>query len=115
MAYSGSQQFKNRSSRVDATRREISKGANYSVNQDGLIISRPRRSGLRFPLRGLFFAIAGLMMFKAGVVATLGIATYTSRIEALGEGTIFERAGAWVMTADPATLWMALQIKLLLP
>lgn len=115
MAYSGSQQLEKRLTRIDAKRRSIAKGAVYSVNQDGLIIARPRRTGLRFPLRGLFFAIAGLFIFKVGVMLALGAATYADRIAALNDGTIFERAGAWVMTADPATQWMAMQVKLLLP
>jgi hypothetical protein len=114
MAYSGTQQFDERLTRVEAKRRSISKGAVYSVNHDGLIISRPRRRGLRFPLRGLFVAIVGLMMFKIGLVVALGAATYTSRVGALADGTAFERAGAWVMAADPSTLWVATQIKLFL-
>jgi hypothetical protein len=114
MAYAGSQHLDKRLTRIEAKRRAISKGAVYSVNQDGLIISRPRRRGLRFPLQGLFFAIAGLMMFKVGLVVVLGTATFAARVESLAEGTVFERAGAWVMTADPATLWVATQMKLLL-
>lgn len=114
MAYTGSQQFDKRLTRIEAKRRSISKGAVYSVNHDGLIISRPRRRGLRFPLRGLFFAIAGLMMFKVGLVVALGTATYATRVGTLADGTVFERFGAWVMAADPSTLWMAMQIKLLL-
>jgi hypothetical protein len=114
MAYTGSQQLEKRLTRIEVQRRSIAKGAVYSVNQDGLIISRPRRTGLRFPLRGLFFAIAGLLMFKVGVMVALGAATYADRIGTLNDGTVFERAGAWVMTADPATLWMATQVKLFL-
>ncbi|MBU2934856.1 MULTISPECIES: hypothetical protein [Pacificibacter] len=115
MAYSGSQQLEKRLTRIDAKRRSIAKGAVYSVNQDGLIIARPRRTGLRFPLRGVFFAIAGLLMFKVGVLVALGTATYADRIGAWNDGTMLERAGAWVMTADPATQWVAMQVKLLLP
>lgn len=114
MAYEGSQQLEKRLTRIEVKRRSIAKGAVYSVNQDGLIISRPRRTGLRFPMRGLFFAIAALIMFKVGVLAALGAATYADRIDLLNEGTVLERAGAWVMAADPATMWMATQVKLFL-
>ena len=114
MAYAGSQQFDKRLTRIEAKRRAISKGAVYSVNHDGLIISRPRRRGLRFPLRGVFFAIAGLMMFKVGLVVALGASTYATRVETLAQGTFFERIGAWVMAADPSTIWASTQIKLLL-
>lgn len=114
MAYAGSQLLDKRLTRIEAKRRSISKGAVYSVNHDGLIISRPRRRGLRFPLQGVFFAIVGLMMFKVGLILALGQGTYAARINILAEGTVFERAGAWVMTADPATLWVAAQINLFL-
>lgn len=113
MAYFGSQQLEKRLTQIEVKRRAISKGAVYSVNHDGLIISRPRRRGFRFPLRGLFFAIAGLLMFKIGLVASQGAATYAARIEELAEGTAFARICAWVMTVDPATLWVATQIKML--
>jgi hypothetical protein len=54
------------------------------------------------------------MMFKIGLVVALGAATYATRVGTLADGTAFERAGAWVMAADPSTLWVATQIKLFL-
>lgn len=114
MAYAGSQQLEKRLTRIEAKRRSISRGAVYSVNQDGLIISRPRRRGRRVPVRGLFFAVAALIIFKAGLYANLGAGTYVARIDELASGTVIERAGAWVMAADPMTVWVATEVKLML-
>jgi hypothetical protein len=114
MAYAGTQQHTKRLTRIEAKRRAISKGAVYSVNQDGLIIARPRRRGMQLPLRGVFFAFASVILFKVVLLASLGAGTYNSRVAELASGSVFERAGAWAMTADPLTLWTATQVKLLL-
>lgn len=114
MAYAGTQQHAKRLTRIEAKRRAISRGAVYSVNHDGLIIARPRRRGMRFPLRGLFFAIASLLMFKVALLSSLGASIYSDRVAELAEGSAFERAGAWVMAADPLTSWAAIQVKLFL-
>jgi hypothetical protein len=114
MAYAGSQQLEKRVTRIEARRRALSHGVVYSVNQDGLIIARPRRRGMRRPLHLAFFALAGVIAFKAVLYATLGSATYTNRVSELASGTVIEQAGAWVMAADPFTVWIALQGKMLL-
>ncbi|WP_460274125.1 hypothetical protein [Celeribacter sp. ULVN23_4] len=114
MAYAGSQQLEKRVTRIEARRRAIKHGVIYSVNQDGLIIARPRRRGLRRPLYLVFFALAGVMAFKAVLYASLGASTYGTRVAELASGTFVEKAGAWVMHADQFTIWLALQIKMLL-
>lgn len=114
MAYAGSQQLNKRLTRIEARRRALSKGVIYSVNQDGLIIARPRRRGLRRPIHLLVVALVGVMLFKVVLYATLGASTYVARVAELAEGTMIERAGAWVMHADDLTIWLALQGKMLL-
>lgn len=113
MAYAGSYKLEERLGRIEAQRRKIAKGAVYSVNQDGLIIAKPRRRGLRFPVRILAFAAASVILFKAVVYAAIGPASYTDRVSSLTDGTAVERFAAWVMTADSATIWLATQLRLL--
>lgn len=114
MAYAGSQQLEKRLTRIEAKRKALSRGVIYSVNQDGLIIARPRRRGLRRPFHLLFMALAAVIGFKAVLYASLGAVTYNDRIAELAEGSIVERAGAWVMTADQLTVWLATEGQLLL-
>lgn len=114
MASAGSQQLDKRLTRIEARRRALSQGAVYSVNQDGLIIARPRRRGSRRPVHLLLVALFGMIVFKAVLFATLGAGTYTGRIEALSQGTAIERAGAWIMHADALTVWLAVQGKMFL-
>ncbi|WP_417248240.1 hypothetical protein [Celeribacter sp.] len=114
MAYAGSHKFEERLTRIEAKRRKIAKGAIYSVNHDGLIIARPRRRSVRFPVRILFLAIACVFLFKATVLATIGAGNYNARVATLAEGTSAEKAAAWVMSADSATVWLATQLKLVL-
>jgi hypothetical protein len=111
MAYAGSQQLEKRLTRIDAKRRAAAKGVVYSVNHDGLIISRPRRTGLRFPLKGILLSVLGFMMFKVGLVVALGAADYSGYVQKLADGTVTERVGALVMEAGPTTLWTATQVK----
>ncbi|PZX11471.1 hypothetical protein [Celeribacter halophilus] len=114
MAQAGSQQLNKRLTRIEARRRALRRGVIYSVNHDGLIIARPRRRGLRRPIHLVFVALAGIILFKAVLYATLGSSTYVARVEDLAAGTAIERAGAWVMQADQLTIWLALQGKMLL-
>ncbi len=86
-------------------------GVVHSVNHDGLIVARPRRRSLRFPLRGLLLLIAAGFAFKGYLLADLGPATYGDRVSVLQAGTIVEQGGAWLMQADPATVWIAEQIN----
>lgn len=45
----------------------------------------------------------------------VGAQTYESRVSALAAGEGFDVVGAWLMTADPATLWVSGQLQALLP
>lgn len=87
--------------------RMASVGAVKTVTSDGLIVARPRIYRPRFPLAGLLAVIGMGFMFKGLVFATLGPEAYAARVEALGQGSPADQAGAWVMQADPATLLIA--------
>lgn len=96
-------------------RRMYSNGIVRKVGKDGLISSHPRRRLPRFPLVGFLVLIAAAFLYKATLFAWLGQATYQERVDALSAGSIVERGGAWVMQADPATLFLSDMIKPMLP
>ena len=106
--------FSERLRRIDRQHHQIAGGYVTSVNHDGLIIARPHRRSSRLPLRGLFLGLLVLLTFKGFVYAEIGAGSYNDRVELLANGTIVEQIGAYAMYADPVTLWIADQFKLLM-
>lgn len=103
-------EFDKRLRRIERRNRRLSHGAVPYIDSTGLVSYRPRRSGLRLPLRGLFLLALGFIVFKGLVLAHLGPDLYDERVEALRMGTVIERGGAWAMQVDPASAWVAAQI-----
>ncbi|MFP4273656.1 MAG: hypothetical protein ACLFRU_01410 [Paracoccaceae bacterium] len=101
--------FDKRLRRIDRKRRKLARGQVPYVDRNGLVTYRPRR-GFRLPLRGLVMFALGFIGFKAVVLANLGPQIYADRVDQLAAGTVVEKAGAWLMQADPATMWIALQL-----
>lgn len=81
----------------------MSNGYVASVRSDGLIVVRPRRARIAFPLRGLALLTVGFFVFKAFILAAIGPVTYNERLANLQAGNTLERAGAWVLQIDPLT------------
>lgn len=117
MADANLQSFDKRLRRVTRRHNKLSRGYVHSVNHDGLIVATPRRQRResRFPVRGLFLVVMGVLLFKGFLYAQLGGATYNNRLAKLQSGTEVEKVGAFMMTADPATLWVAEQLNKVLP
>lgn len=107
-------EFGSRLKRIDRRHRKLSDGYVTSVNHDGLIIAVPRRRRMRVPFAGIALLAVGVIAVKGIVHAQLGPEVYEARIAALSQGGQVERAGAWVMQADPVTLWVSDQARLLL-
>jgi hypothetical protein len=99
--------FEQRVRKLSRKHQRMSDGVVHRVGSDGLITAYPRRRTPRFPLRGLLILVAVAFLFKAFLLNALGAATYNDRLSELETGTVFEQAGAWVMQADPATIWLA--------
>lgn len=106
--------FENRVRKIERKHSRMSRGVVYRVSSDGLIVSRPRRYSPRFPLKGLLMMAAAVFVFKAFVYSSLGGITYSENVAELANGTLFEQAGAWIMQADPATMWLVDQANALL-
>lgn len=74
--------------------------------------SRFRR---RPALRLTMLVLAVLVTFKGFMLASLGGASYLLRVQALSEGSGFERLGAFVMSVDPVSLAAATWLSPLVP
>ncbi|WP_421701490.1 hypothetical protein [Aliiroseovarius sp.] len=106
--------FNKRLRDIDSKHRKLSRGYVQLVERDGLLVPvSTRRTARRgFPFRGLLLTLAGFLVFKAVLLTHLGPITYGERVEKLAGGTTLEQAGAWVMRADPITMWITRQIGL---
>lgn len=93
--------FEGRLQRIEKMHRQLASGYVLHVQDDGLIVARPRRARATIPVRGIVLFIAGFLLFKGVLIASLGQVTYDDRVTALAGGSLLERAGAWVMLADP--------------
>ena len=67
-----------------------------------------RRVGILGPLAVVAMSVVAL---KSTVHATIGADLYEKRVVALGEGTAVEKAGAYVLQADPLTLAISGKIR----
>lgn len=75
---------------------------------------RRRRSRRPRILASLIVGAAILFTLKASLHVAIGGAVYDEKIALMLAGTDIDRAGAWVMQADPLTLAIAGQIRRLL-
>lgn len=66
-------------------------------------------------LRSALFVIALLFGLKGAILTQLGDDTYLGRVEALRQGDALDRVGAFVMQADPVTVWLAVQFRKVMP
>jgi hypothetical protein len=102
--------FEQRVRHLATKHRRMAQGIAHRMGRDGLITAHPRRRMPSFPLRGLMILLAAAFLFKAFLYASLGASVYEQRVGLLAGGSIVEQGGAWVMQADPATIWVARQI-----
>lgn len=101
-------QFNQRLKTLGNKHAKMTNGYTSHVRGDGLIVVKPKRATRRgFPMLGLLALVAGFFVFKAIMFASLGDITYNERVAKLGNSTMVEQAGAWVMQADPVTQFIA--------
>jgi hypothetical protein len=76
--------------------------------------TRSGMRGLRF-LKPLVVALILGVSLKGVIHYYVGPQTYESRVSALAAGQGFDPVGAWLMHADPATLFISQQLQAVLP
>lgn len=106
-------EFGSRVKRIDRRHRKLADGYVSSVSTDGLVVAVPRSRRMRVPFAGLALLALGIIGFKGIVHSQLGPTAYEARIDRLAQGSQVEKVGAWVMQADPLTLWVSEQAAVL--
>lgn len=101
------QNFDDRLRRIDRRNRTLSRGFVLSVGRDGLIIARPENSRFRFPWRAMLFLLVAVMGFKVLLHTYIGPEAYGERLARLSNGTVAEQMSAYVLHADPVTVWIS--------
>ncbi len=114
MADPNMRDFGKRVKRINKRHRKLANGYIASVNHDGLIVAKVRRRGPRFPWKGVALCFVAFFAFKGFLLVQLGESTFSDRVQKLENGTIVEQAGAYAMSADPLTKWIAGQINSLI-
>lgn len=115
MAHTNSQNFDKRMERILRKHQRMSHGYVPVLTEDGLIVPAPKRRPIRLPLRLLSLVLIGVVAFKVMLYVAIGAGAYDQRVANLQAGTEWERVGAWIMTADPVTVWLAEQVVILKP
>ena len=82
----------------------MSNGFVRSVNEQGLIVTRPRLYKPNFPFKGLLIALTLGFLLKGFLLVDLGEAAYAERIAELQTGSTIKQLSAWVMQSDPLTV-----------
>ncbi len=106
-------EFYSRVSRIEKTH---AKG--YGFEAAGTVGRKaPSRTGARLmmALKPLTVALILGIGLKSMIHYYVGAQTYESRVSALAAGQGFDPVGAWLMHADPVTLYVSSQMQTLLP
>lgn len=103
-------EFSRRLQQLDRKHRALARGYVAQMRPDGLIVMQPRYVAPRIQLRAVAMFFLGFVLFKAFLIADIGRTGYDERVSGLRLGTSVEQAGAWLMQADPVSIWAAQQI-----
>lgn len=110
MSASQFDEFERRMRRINRRHSKLSQGYVTTISEDGLVVAKPRRRGSRGTLRGLAIVLLVMFGFKGFLHAQIGPLAYADRVDALASGTVVEQAGAYVMVADPVTVWISSKV-----
>jgi hypothetical protein len=103
-------------SRVSRIEKSHAKG--YGFEATGTVGRKASgRSGSRLLklVKPLVLALAVGVGIKGVIHYFVGAQTYESRVSALAAGQGFDPVGAWLMQADPATMWVSARLQSALP
>jgi hypothetical protein len=103
-------------SRVSRIEKSHAKG--YGFEAAGTVSRKaPSRlgSGLLKLVKPVLFVLLIGVSLKATIHYFIGAQTYETRVSALAVGEGFDPVGAWLMHADPVTLFLSGQLQTYLP
>lgn len=103
-------------SRVSRIEKSHAKG--YGFEAAGTVSrATPARGGwkaLKLVKPLVLVALVGIGL-KGTIHYYIGAQTYESRVSALAAGDGIDPVGAWMMRADPLTLWVSAELRRMLP
>ncbi|MFT7592973.1 MAG: hypothetical protein ACI8R4_000284 [Paracoccaceae bacterium] len=102
--------FDERLRRLERKHRAMSRGYTTHMRSDGLIVAKPRRAQVTISGKSILLFLLAFIAFKGFLVANLGALGYEERLDRLKNGTLIEKAGAFVMQIDPLSQFTAEQI-----
>ncbi len=104
-------EFDRRVTQLTKKHEKLSRGYRASMRPDGLVVMKPQRVRSAVPAKVLLFCVVVFFLFKGFLLSNLGAVSYQTRVDALQEGTSVEKAGAWIMQADPVSEFLAAQMS----
>jgi len=97
--------FYNRISRIETAR---SKGFGFEANGTlGAYYFTQRQAKKASFFGPVIAAVVIALVLKGAIHQNIGAEAHTARIDALAAGQGLDKVGAWIMHADPATLWVS--------
>ena len=99
--------FDKRQRAVVQKHHKLANGYITKLNRNGIFEHKPIRRLPLVSLKSLLITVFCILAFKGLLIAGLGIEDYAARLAHLSQGSTVERAGAWLMGADPASQWIA--------
>lgn len=102
--------FQSRLKHINRKHTAMSEGFSAKMRPDGLLVIQPRRVQSRISARTVVIFAGAFLLFKGFLMAALGFSSYDERVRTLAEGSALERAGAFIMQADPASVYIAQKI-----
>lgn len=111
MASSKHNEFHERLRNVERNHKRLNSGYVRLEERNGLLVPVQKvRTRVGFPWRGLFLVLMVFWLFKAFLLAYVGPLDFVDQHAKLETGTLVERMGAWIMRADPVTVYLSEQI-----
>ena len=107
---SGQIEFENRLRKLVRKHHAMEQGYKTRLLADGLVVAEPRRQISPVSGRAVAIIFITFVLFKAFLVASLGMTQYSERLDRLWDGTAVEKAGAFVMYPDPLTERIAMKL-----
>lgn len=100
--------FAQRLNHIGSKHQKLKRGYTTKVTNNGIIVAQPVKKSRRYiPFKGMLLTVLCFFAFKAFILAANGPDAYADRLASLENGTVFEQAGAMIMTVDPATAALA--------
>lgn len=97
--------FEKRHRAVTKRHRQMAQGYVTKLGRNGVIEHHPRRNLPGFSPRSIVLTALGFFTFKGFLLHSMGETEYVARVGLLSDGSMLEKAGAFVMQIDPVTRW----------